>query len=133
MEPTFEGHAYQMDAKPALGSSAASWKLSDCSGFVRWLLFDAAMEKIPDGSVQQHAWCAEYLPACSYAKCAPLSDNVLRIAFMAPTATEAGHVWLIVSGLTIECWGGHGPGRRPYDTPVLLEHVCACYELAELV
>jgi hypothetical protein len=133
MEPTFTGHAYEMDAKPALGSAPDAWKLSDCSGFVRWLLYGAECLNIPDGSVNQHDWAERRcLKQVKYSEVGPLEDSILRIAFMAPTETEAGHVWLLCSGMTIECHAPNGPSRRPWNTPVLLRNVAACYELGEL-
>jgi cell wall-associated NlpC family hydrolase len=133
MEPTFEGHEYLMDSKPKLGLAPNSWKLSDCSGYIRWLVWGAFGVKLPDGSANQHAWSQLYLPEVPYRKVGPLKDNVLYIAFIAPKGGHPGHVWLLCSGMTIECYGGHGPGRRSWDTEVLLENVAACYELGELI
>jgi hypothetical protein len=134
MEPTFEGHTYVMDAKPPLASSPGYWKAADCSGFVRWLLFGAFRLTVPDGSVNIHEWCEQKaLPVCKYSEVGPLEDSILRICFIEPKDGEAGHVFLLVNENTIESYGGHGPGRRPWDTPILLKNVSACYELGNLV
>jgi cell wall-associated NlpC family hydrolase len=119
---------YEMGAKPALGSDSSTFSLSDCSGWVRWVL-DRAGLLIPDGSAGQHEWCQANLRKVSYSDAATLADpSRLFIAFIAPE--PIGHVWLLNAGKTMECHGGGvGVSSRPWDTPILLHAVCACYEL----
>lgn len=133
------GHGYRMGAKPKLGSDAATWKAADCSGYIRWLLYGCShlqtdppkLVVLPEGSWDQHEWFRSkgFVP-CAYAECGYM-DNVLRIAFIPPTAKHPGHVWLVINQQTIESYGGHGPGRRPWDTRVLKAEVSACYVLTD--
>jgi hypothetical protein len=125
---------YEMGAKPHLGSlPCADFTTSDCSGFVRWLIYAATDGKVtmPLGSWTQRKWCQEqgFKQTC-YANCG-LMDSRLRIAFMDPECSEAGHVWLIINGQTIECYGGHGAGRRPWNTNVLRKNVDYCFVLTD--
>jgi cell wall-associated NlpC family hydrolase len=137
MEPCFDGkHTYGVGDgtdKPPLGSSPDSWVKSDCSGFVRWILYGAFKITVPDGSANQHQWCEKKaLKEVKYSAVGPLSDSVLRIAFIAPSSGY-GHVWLVCSGETIESHSPNGPSRRPWDTPVLKNNCTACFELGPLV
>jgi hypothetical protein len=125
---------YLFGAKPKLGSiPGIAFNRADCSGFVRWLIDSATEHKniMPDGSWNQWQWCKQQgFKETSYLNCG-LKDNRLRIAFMRAKDGEAGHVWLIVNGLTIESYGGHGTGRRKWNTSILLREVDACYVLTE--
>ena len=139
MNSTFEGHAYRMGAKPKLGSPPNSWKLSDCSGYARYILYGCALipgkppvpVELPAGSVQQREWLVAHgWSPCEYAE-TEFADSVLRIAFIQPIPGRAGHVWLVINGRTIESYGGHGPGRRRWDTAVLKREVFRCYALTD--
>lgn len=128
------GKKYRLGNKPHLDKTITEWATSDCSGYVRWLLYQVADShpKIPLGSWNQAEWCrGEKFKLTSYEKHAGLKDNRLRIAFIKPKLGKSGHVWLILNGYTIECYGGHGCGRRPWDTPVLYDNVYACFVLTE--
>jgi cell wall-associated NlpC family hydrolase len=126
---------YIFGAKPALGDiPGLGFFSSDCSGFVRWLIHGAThgQVKMPSGSWYQQAWVKkEGYKKTSYLLHAGLHDNRLRIAFINPKNGIPGHVWLVINGQTIESYGGHGAGRRKWDTPVLLKNVDACYVLTE--
>jgi hypothetical protein len=132
-----DGHIhYGFGAKAALGASPASIHAIDCSGFVRYLMYQATNGHLtmPDGSWIQQEWCDHRkLKAVTYSSTAA-NDPILRIAFLPPTTHHhhhhAGHVWLILGGQTIESHGGAGPSRRPWNTPILLNNVQHCYELA---
>jgi hypothetical protein len=137
MEPCFTGHRYAMGAKPELGSASNYWSWADCSGFVRWLLYGAAGVTLPEGSVEIHDWCrANKFQVVDYRLSGSLMDDRLRIAFINPTQAEPGHVWLVINGQTIESYGGHGPGRRPWNAPIdggsssLARAASACYVLS---
>ena len=125
---------YKLGAKPALGSDSSTFSLSDCSGWVRWVL-DRAGLRIPDGSATQHKFCAAHFREVHYKDAATLADpSRLFIAFIAPNG-GIGHVWLLQGGtaanpgITMECHGGGvGVSSRPWDTPAL-RNVCACYEI----
>lgn len=87
----------------------------DCSGWVRAALAYATRGEVilPDGSVNQHDWCAgKGLKASTY-RSLLLDDGVLRIAFIVPSAAHpVGHVFLCRGRKTMESWGGNGPGTR---------------------
>jgi hypothetical protein len=110
-----------------------TWSEVDCSGFVRWLLFQITHGMtIPDGSFNQnHGWAAvkSFKPTAYNKDSVGLKDGRLRIAFMEPTRSGHGHVWLIWNGKTIESWGGHGPGRRNWNVKPLVSRVSACFVL----
>jgi hypothetical protein len=125
-------HAYEMGAKPRLGSDPSTWKLSDCSGYVADALCEAFAATLPEGSVDQHRWCMTNGFECvSYKQAASLKDHRLRIGFIPPKSKKAGHVWLILNGWTIECDGVKGPDRRVWNTLVLTQRVRACYVLTD--
>jgi hypothetical protein len=111
-----------------------AYRYSDCSNFVRCLIAYATAGLadgsivIPDGSVNQHDFFVNnnFKPT-EYENCA-LIDEHLRIAFLSPsdTAERVGHVWLARNAKTLECYGGHGPGARTWNTPILM-HCHACF------
>jgi cell wall-associated NlpC family hydrolase len=125
---------YSLGAKPRMGAvPGVGFKKADCSGFIRWLINGATFGKdadMPDGSWFQHKWAKERFREVPYAECARM-DSKLRIAFIPTKNGRVGHVWLCVNGRTIESYGGHGAGRRPWNTPVLLNQVTACYVLTD--
>lgn len=119
---------YKLGAKPALGSDSSSFALSDCSGWTRWAL-DRSGLTLPDGSAEQHEWCAAHLREVHYKDAGTLADpSRLFIAFIAP-GNGIGHVWLLNAGASLECRGHTGVSSRPWNSPVLLNAVSACYEL----
>ena len=125
---------YWLNAKPRAGAKPGTFKLSDCSGFVRWLLPLICTEHIdiPDGSVHQRLWCAKQgFKLTSYKTSAPLKDGRLRIAFIRPKGRKVGHVWLVLNGHTMESYGGHGIGRRLYSEGVLMRRVSDCFVLTD--
>ncbi|MEN6581695.1 MAG: hypothetical protein ABFD54_04540 [Armatimonadota bacterium] len=136
MNAAFTCVEYDLNAKPRLGSlPGTSFTTSDCSGFVRWILYAASGGKIKlkTGSWYQQQWCREQgFKEVKYSDVAGLHDSRLRIAFI-NGANGAGHVWLIINGQTIECYGGHGAGRRPWNTSVLLRKVDACFVLTDVL
>jgi hypothetical protein len=119
---------YEMGAKaPRLDCDSALIHSIDCSGAARYLLARCAGEDISDGSWNQHQYFARHdFKPCQY-KNAGLMDGRLRIAFMNPEHDEAGHVWLILNGRTIESRGGKGIDRRSWRTAKLAREVDACY------
>ena len=130
-----DGHIkYSLGSKPALSADPSAIKSSDCSGFVRYLLYHASGMTLDidprGGTYWQNEWCKEHkLDAVDYSTAA-LGDGWLRIAFIHGGTGKIGHVWLILGGQTIECHGGVGPDRRPWDVGVLKSGVNACYKLA---
>lgn len=127
---------YKLGAKPGLHDEPGiDFKLSDCSGFVRWLLFKGTDGKttLPDGSWIQETWCDnEGFNKNPYASVADNKDDYLRVAFIKAYRGKVGHIWLIHNGKTIECYGGVGVGRRPWNTKTLLKEVSDCYTIAKI-
>jgi hypothetical protein len=95
----------------------------DCSGWVRVLLRRAAGITIPEGSWGQREWCeSQGFKHSTYDRDgAGRMDGRVRIGFIRQRQGRSGHVWLIYMGSTLESWGGHGVGRRPWNTKVLLQ------------
>ena len=128
---------YHLGAKPMIGGVPGyDCTISDCSGFVRWILaYSVGVSKsliLPMGSWQQSEWCkSQGFKKVSYKEVAGLKDSRLRIAFIAPDGSLHGHVWFIFNGMTMECYGGVGVGRRKWDVDVLLKNVDSCYVLTD--
>jgi len=126
---------YDLGAKPRLGTLPGSgFTKSDCSGFVRWLLYAAtggAIKLLP-GSWHQQEWCkSQNFKKTDYLQHAGLQDHRLRVAFINAKNGKVGHVWLILDGYTLESHGGKGANRRKWNTDVLINNVDACYVLTE--
>lgn len=131
-----DGHiSYRLGAKARLDAEPSTITHLDCSGFVRYLLYQASDKSLllPDGSWIQREWCQKQkLEPVNYATAAEC-DGWLRIAFIDPKPNKAGHVWLIRNGQTLESHGRRiGPNQRPWDTPVLQKGVGYCFKLAVL-
>lgn len=125
---------YKLGAKaPRIDCDPSEIKRIDCSGFVRYLIYNATGGKLvlPDGSWKQREWCREnklhellYYADVSYAK----SDNRLFICFIRPRFLRTGHVWLVIRGVTLESHSRAGVNSRPWNTKSLRK--CdAAYEL----
>ncbi len=136
-----DGHiTYGMGAKAPLDAQPADIRRIDCSGFTRYLIYQATDHevKLVDGSDEQHAWCRKHkLASEDYMKSAASKDGKLRIAFIPRLYADgklkkAGHVWLVHNGLTMESHGGVGPSRRPWNSSPLTSRVNGCYVLARL-
>jgi hypothetical protein len=128
---------YLLGAKQDLHKPVSSFspKLIDCSGFVRYVLYNAApggAAPIPDGTWGQNQYFNKQLfTEVDYKTSASLADAKLRIAF---ARQSEGHVWLIHDGWTIESHSfhkgeGNGPDRRPWNDQYLLPIVAHCYQL----
>jgi len=108
----------------------------DCSGFVRYAVAKATNEQVvmPDGSFIQHEWCEQSglhkLGQYSDVQYAKGDPHRLFVGFIAPHEGHPGHVWLVYKGQTLESHGGGaGVDSRPWDTAILANSACACYEL----
>ena len=124
---------YRLGAKPKMEAipGTPGFLVADCSGYVRWLLYNLGVRDVPDGSWNQERWCiTKKFKPTDYSN-AGLRDDRLRIAFINAAAGKAGHIWLVINGQTIESCGGVGTTRRPWDTPVLKSKVAACYVLTD--
>jgi hypothetical protein len=130
-----DGHiGYSLGAKaPSLDCAPADISQLDCSGFSRYLLYQATDKQImlPDGSSNQLSWCkTNRLAKVAYSNAASY-DGWLRIAFIEPNKKRAGHVWFVLNGMTLESHAGKGPDQRSWRTPVLVQEVTACYKVAQ--
>jgi len=126
-EKEMEGIAYKLDGKVPLSEPIEQIDNIDCSAFVRYVLYHATFKRtiLPDGSWNQEQWCKESgLPRETYAN-TMLCDGAVRIAFL---YGKIRHVWLVLDGLTLESYGGHGPGRRAWNHSHLI-HAGACFRL----
>ena len=124
---------YKLGAKPVINAEPGTFTKSDCSGYLRWILHQATWLKIipPDGSWNQHEWCKRQdFKLCPYSDAAK-SDSILRIAFIEAHDGKPGHVWLVISGKTIECCSRRGACRRAWNGPTLKNSVSACYVLTK--
>lgn len=142
----FRGVGYGLGSKAPEGhppqpqfSVKPNFRRIDCSGFVRWALWVATKGAVllPDGSAVQNDWCAAMgLKRTDYANCA-LQDGHVRLCFHRPNGRggdRMGHVWLVYGdgsgvAMTLESYGGHGPGRRPWNHQWFLDHVDDVYVL----
>ena len=118
------GVKYKLGAKAVdIGHLPHAGTSIDCSGWLRVLLKRAACITIPDGSWAQRMWCeAQGFKRSTYDKDgAGRMDGRVRIGFIRPRQGRSGHVWLILNGQTFESYSRHGPGRRPWNTKVLLQ------------
>jgi hypothetical protein len=106
---------YKMGTKCKIDADSADIKQIDCSGFVRWLIYRISGFEMVDGSFLQRLSLDNLgFQHCNYTDCAKM-DDVLRIAFITPEDGKAGHVFLVCNGQTVESYGGHGVGRRPWN------------------
>lgn len=90
---------------------------------------------IPEGSYYQQEWARQRIgneilrehPASLYAKACRNRGALLLCFINAIDRVHAGHVFMVYQGFSIECYGGHGVGRRVWDTPVLTREVSAVF------
>ena len=136
MNACFGKVKYKLGAKAGLHATPGEdFTKIDCSGFVRWLLFQCGngFAAIPDGSWNQWEWCKrEGFKESTYDKNgAGLCDSRLRIAFIRAKPGSSGHIWLIINGQTIESYSPVGVKRRPWNYKTLKNNVAAVYVLTE--
>jgi hypothetical protein len=128
--------SYRLGAKPKFELTPDQIPDSDCSGWVRYLLYHGTGHTLtlPEGSVDQREWCeaAGLHRAASYELAAQVGGaNRLFICFIVPesTAEGIGHVFLLSDGETIECHFGRGVDSRSWITPILKNLTSVVYEL----
>jgi hypothetical protein len=141
------GEKYNARSNGHLSTNLSTIDHLDCSGFIRYALYRASNHalSLPDGSQQQRQWCearshdsglhqvVDYADTNAY-----LTPERLFIAFIKPYTNgcgEIGHVWLLsqldddAAEETMECYGGHGVGSRPWNSSILKREVFSIYEL----
>src|ERR1051325_8593128 len=97
---TMDGHiVYGFGSKAALSALPATITKIDCSGYVRYLIYNITNGTVtmPDGSWIQHEWCDKQKFHKTPYSTAAERDGWLRIAFLPPVGGHAGHVWLILN------------------------------------
>lgn len=132
-ELMIKGVPYEWGAKPKIGCPVTDVHTSDCSGYIRWLLYYASTGKIelPEGSADQHSFFEDRVPLTHY-HVNDTAQTLLTINFIEPTDVHAGHVWLCAERTTFECYGGHGVGSRPWAAKILLTEVDATFVLPHI-
>lgn len=121
----------------------------DCSGFHRYCIFHASENPIhrifPDGSVNQHdayTRLSQNAPNLvkwiggrnTYALKSIERDNRLYACISAPSdnADGIGHIWFVYNAITMESYGGNGPGTRMATAHILQKIVSAIFDVTEL-
>ncbi len=142
-EMDIAGVKYGLGAKaPYLDIGPSKIKKIDCSGFVRYALYQATNGKltIPDGSWHQREWCEDknLHKLTKYSDVLNITDRRLFIAFIKPHANgcgPVGHVWFVTKlnedniPDTMESHGGVGINSRPWNYFTLKKQVYSCFEL----
>ena len=123
-----QGIPYVWGDKPALNLVIPDIPGSDCSGWVRYLVYHVSQGVclLPEGSFEQHAHLKTFLRPYPYGGATQIKGN-LFLAFIEPAKQHAGHVWFVLDGVTLECYGGHGVGSRDALAHPLPQEVAACY------
>jgi hypothetical protein len=127
---------YRLGAKARpVEEPGVDFNVLDCSGFLDWLINRAThgVVDLPAGSWFENKWFAEHgFAKVPYLDCAKVDDR-LRLGCFPARDGIPGHIWLVINGLTIECCGGKGVCRRPWDTSVLFKKVFSCYLLTDVL
>lgn len=130
---------------PTPGDGKVDFDGIDCSGDVRTILMyvtHGLLGDIPDGSFLEHEYLARKgfrAHPCHSANdvaITGLKDNLVRCAVHYPggrNGDSTGHIALFVNGHSIESYGGHGPGERPWDHGWFLQHWDVVYTLGPMV
>ena len=133
------GVSYELGAKPAFDAEPSAIRSSDCSGWSRYLIYHGSNHALalPEESWQQHEWCEDQgLQKVNYVAVGAISSRLLA-CFIDPATSPGGigHVFLSHGGQTIECYGGHGAGRRAWNASIesgrttLADACSACFVL----
>jgi hypothetical protein len=106
----------------------------DCSGFVEYVIFKSTIHNVnmPSGSRRQRSFIERDHTEIDYASHAPLLDNTVRIGFRDAEhegrgkerhRTKAGHVWLVLNGVSFECTsrGGRTQGPKCFNWNIRTE------------
>jgi len=113
----------------------------DCSGFTRYILFQAAGWRVPDGSQDQRQWFEDngFTKLSSYSVVNNgVGAEALYIAFIKPNTNgcgSVGHVWFVykpndnTDAETFESHGGIGVDSRRWNTTVLFAEAFEAFAL----
>jgi hypothetical protein len=103
------GVKYRLGAKaPSLNAvPGRDFTHIDCSGFLRWIVWQAGQVALTDGSVQQHYQIRALGFKPSTRDAGRLHDGAVRIAFLPPLKSFGfvGHVALIYRARTLDLPG----------------------------
>ncbi len=120
---------YLLGAKAPANFKPVTIKAIDCSGATLYWLRRCADIMLPDGSMNQLAWCEKNLRKLKrYEDVQYAKDDASRlfIAFIVPNKLQrylnskdgrarGRHVFLVYMGMTMESYGGHGVGSLPWN------------------
>jgi hypothetical protein len=130
---------YKLGAKaPSLMSLPKEIRRIDCSGLVRYAVYQAAGSTIPDGSWIQREYCEQQgfrqLKKYSDVQYAKDDGSRLFLCFIKPIVVggiviKAGHVWFVYKGRTLESWGGPGVDSRHWNQTVFRLRKAVAFEL----
>ena len=106
----------------------------DCSGFAQEAFYLAANLRLPEGSWQIRDYLALSAQKANhlvervhrgdlYSKACQNRGAVLCCTIDPVQGVHSGQIWFVVDGWTCESYGGHGVGRRLWNTPVLVREV----------
>jgi hypothetical protein len=127
------GVSYGLGSKVKLEAPAKSIQRIDCSGLVRWLVYNCTSPHlvIPDGSYNQREWCQKMglvsVPYNQVNQAPNLAGNDLFIAFINKTSDHEGHVWFVNDGETFESHHGRGVNSRKWNSRPLPQEVAYCF------
>ena len=128
------GVGYGLGSKaPSLSSEPGKdFKRIDCSGFVRWAVYQASPASarcvMPDGSSVQADWADAQGFKVSTVDACLLHDGRVRLARW-NNKVGVGHIVLVMNGRTIESHGGKGPDRRVWSLDVGWMAACRVWVL----
>jgi cell wall-associated NlpC family hydrolase len=115
-----ENVPYKLGGKaPSLSAPPEKLKSGiDCSGFVRWAVWQASPSDkrvvMPDGSWHQGEWAAKQGFKVSSSESCLLKDGRIRLAYWL-NAKGISHIALVLNGKTLESHGGKGPNSRAWS------------------
>lgn len=127
------GVGYQMGAKfqELTADLSKTPPRLDCSGFAQEAFYLAANLRLPEGSWEIRDYLALSAQKANhlverihrgelYEKACQNRKAVLCCTIDPVQGVHSGHIWFVVDGWTCESYGGHGVGRRLWNTPVLV-------------
>jgi hypothetical protein len=109
---------YDWGSKPDVKLQLHDIKALDCSALTKIFVYKLTGGAVlmPDGSVNQRAWCEEQgFKETTVEAAVGQKDGILRIGFWNAGGTKR-HVWFVLNGRTYESHGRtKGPDSRRFD------------------